>query len=589
MSNRPKIFGFLLLLFPCILIGKEKEGTPTFRIPVNVVTIHAKVSDKKGNPVTDLTRDDFKIYEDGKLKEVNTFAQESYISYQEPEQKAAENPGLSRAAKPAKPQVSAPPASTKPRMISLVIDDLTRQSLENLPRLIKSIEEYIKNDVGPSDQVAILSGSTMLQIPFTDDKQRLLEQIPHILGKLNLFGPSISQSCPEITDLQAFQIAYMNNKMEEYKILAQYLTACGKLQISAKKLPPPYASLKDIERAAETQYEQYASRKRDLLDTLRKHMRSLKHFDAKKIVVFFSDGFLAEAADYGTYQIQEIVDLALSSGVVFNCVNTRGLESGMDASKTGDFVVAAELIEAMAEYNIVLPASVSLVQERVNYMLAREAPLEQLARETAGEYFHNDNNLYKGMRQILHRQSQYYILTYATSQKPNGLYHRIKLELSRPGLELSYRQGYFAPKEEMTFEKRKKEDILAALQAPGNLNEIPVSLSYNCYQEEEALYGVSFRMKVGIDNLHFLDENERRKNLISLILVAYDESDKYVDGLEKTIDFKLLEESYGDLRQRGLSSRVELKLPLGRYRIKVVVRESVDGKMGSLVKAIEIP
>ena len=72
-------------------------------------------------------------------------------------------------------------------------------------------------------------------------------------------------------------------------------------------------------------------------------------------------------------------------------------------------------------------------------------------------------------------------------------------------------------------------------------------------------------------------------------MVAYDENYNYIDGLEKTLDFNLLETSYADLLQRGLSSRVELKLPFGRYRIKAVVRESVQGKMGSVIKDIEIP
>ncbi len=223
-------------------------------------------------------------------------------------------------------------------------------------------------------------------------------------------------------------------------------------------------------------------------------------------------------------------------------------------------------------------------------IMAQEAPLEQMSHDTGGSYFHNDNDLYKGIKQIIHRQSHYYILTYATpSQKADGSYHRIKLEVSRPGLEISYRKGYYTPKEEVTFERRKKEDIIDALQAPGNLNEIPVTLSYNCYRADSSTYGVSFLTNVNIRKLHFLDEDSRHKNLISLVLAAYDENDKFIDGLEKTLDLKLLDSSFAGVLRHGLSSRVELKLPFGRYKIKAVVRESVQGKLGSLTKAIEVP
>ena len=96
-------------------------------------------------------------------------------------------------------------------------------------------------------------------------------------------------------------------------------------------------------------------------------------------------------------------------------------------------------------------------------------------------------------------------------------------------------------------------------------------------------------MDVNIRGLRFAEEDARRKNQISLFLVAYDETDRYISGLEKSIDFQLLENSYAELLNRGLTSRVELKLPLGRYKIKAFVREGSQGKMGSITKAVEIP
>jgi hypothetical protein len=71
--------------------------------------------------------------------------------------------------------------------------------------------------------------------------------------------------------------------------------------------------------------------------------------------------------------------------------------------------------------------------------------------------------------------------------------------------------------------------------------------------------------------------------------VAFDETDRYISGLEKAIEFQLLENSYANLRNRGLTSRVELKLPAGRYKVKAVVREGNQGKMGSISKAVQIP
>jgi len=77
--------------------------------------------------------------------------------------------------------------------------------------------------------------------------------------------------------------------------------------------------------------------------------------------------------------------------------------------------------------------------------------------------------------------------------------------------------------------------------------------------------------------------------LITLVVIALDENDHFVDGLEKSVDFSLSEPSYAALVNHGFSSKVDLKLPPGRYKIRAVVRESLQSKMGSVSKGIEIP
>jgi hypothetical protein len=234
------------------------------------------------------------------------------------------------------------------------------------------------------------------------------------------------------------------------------------------------------------------------------------------------------------------------------------------------------------------PAFISLPVEMDR--ISQEKPLEQLAYETGGQFFPRSNNMYIGLQSIARRWSSYYILTYPMPpHKPDGAYHHIKLEVTRPGMVLSYRKGYYVSKEELAFENSKKEDLMEALDAPGNMNQIPMTLSYNYSQEDDSTYAVSFIANVDIRDLKFLEEDDRHKDQISLVLVAFDDTDRYISGLEKSVDFQLLESSYEGLRERGLRSRVELKLPVGRYKIKAVVRESAQGKMGSITKSVEIP
>src|SRR4030095_4419452 len=46
----------------------------TFRVEVNDVEVDAIVTDAQGTPVTNLTKDDFELFEDGKRQEVASFS-----------------------------------------------------------------------------------------------------------------------------------------------------------------------------------------------------------------------------------------------------------------------------------------------------------------------------------------------------------------------------------------------------------------------------------------------------------------------------------------------------------------------------------
>ena len=234
-------------------------------------------------------------------------------------------------------------------------------------------------------------------------------------------------------------------------------------------------------------------------------------------------------------------------------------------------------------------AEANALRAAVDRADAKAAPLSRLADETGGIFYHYDNDLYRGLQKVSIPKAVYY-LTYSTApHKPDDRYHHIKLEVSRPGLKLTYRNGYFTPKEELTFQRRKKEDILEAIQAPGDFNEIPIALGYNCDPDDDVHYDVSFLATADIRHLHFLEEDSRHRNVINLVVAAFDENGHYIDGLEKSIDFRLSDESYENLRSEGLRMKVTFKLTFGRYRIKTVVREGVQGRMGSLTRMIEVP
>jgi VWFA-related protein len=428
----------------------------------------------------------------------------------------------------------------------------------------------------PGDYVSILSASKKVQLPFSNNKQQILETLESLVGKLNDQMPV--RPCPGLPDYVAWALADSADPTRhgllfdvEVDALAYEAAKCTCIEIHlADDEEEPRSCLTSagqqaiLYEAAKRQNGDIEFRTYGLLDTLRQNIRALKHFEGTKNIIVFSDGFLAQNKTNAAYQLQELINLALRSGIIINTIGTRGF-----ATYTGIPTWRKDLIEADKTHQY--------------------APLEQMANETGGVH-HIGNDMHKPLKIIAIRRYSYYIMTYGMpSNKKPGDYHKIKLEVTRPGLTVAYRKGYYTPKEELRFETSKKEDILAALSDVGDMNEIPMTLAYNYSQEIDFTYTVSFTTNVDMHGIRFIEEDARRKNQVSMILVAFDENDKYISGLEKAIDFQLLEKSYANLLDRGLASKVELKLPPGRYKIKAVVRENTQGKMGSITKSVEIP
>lgn len=576
---------FILLVWIHPAFSEDKKTTQktseadkqqfTFRVPVDVVVVNVAVTDKKGNPILDLTKDDFTIYEDGKAQPIHTFTLESYRATQETEV-ASKKP----VAEP-KENEAEEVTYTKPRMITLAVDDITASTYEYYNWMIEAVKKFIQNDMGPADQVALMACSGRVQYPFSNDKQLLLDEANLLFKNLNR-SVSGRSTCPILTDLQAARIDQDINDGLSLDVAIAETLGCLNLPIpttTEEQQSQQQQAEMTAKAAARMQFQEMRYRDLTIIRTLRQYIRSLRHFDATKSVILFSDGFLTTDL---LYEMQDMIDQALRSGVVVNTVDIRGLyTTSLQASES---LMGASRSDVLTLLTSKKPMMLS------DDKLAQGDSLYAISHDTGGIFYNNSNDLYAGLQKISQRQAFYYILSYASpSAKSDGSHHKIKVAVSRPGLELTYRNGYYSPKEELTFERRKKEDILEAMQAPGNLNEIKIGFSYNFYQLDDLKYEVALLTNVDIHGVRFLEEDDRHTNLINLVIVAFDENDKYIDGLEKSIDFKLTQASYDELLNRGITSKVSFQLPPGKFKIKAVVRESAQSKMGSLTKAVEIP
>lgn len=565
--------------------GKQETGPEsdksssafTFKVPVNVVLVNVTVTDKAGRPVKDLTLKDFKLYEDGKRQRIQSFDVES----SQLEAGTDASRAGTRLPDPAA-QVAAEEESDRTRLLSCFVDDLTARSPQYFFWVVSALQKFIAEEMGPQDQVGVFSASGRVHIPFTSDRELLRKRIGELhVGKFYLSRPYRSR-CPVMTDMQAIRIVDGHRGLDFTKAFREASNCIG-----IQDLDPG-----DIEQHVKAEaFHQYSGSQsgiQRLVAALRHHLQTLQHFTASKSLVLFSDGFVP--ARSMRWRLDRVVGRALRSRVAVNVVDIRGLYTvGFEAANNDQARNMGAEPMSQEDFNAGLDMSTEFSGLFRDQTYQRR-PLEKLSEETGGILFTDNNDLLAGLRQISNAQSFYYVLSYASpDQKASGKYHKIRVEVDRPALELSYRRGYFAPREILSLEDRKNEDIQLALAAPGNFDEIPLQLDYRSSPSQDDRHRLSVFTNVGIDGVAFREEGERRQNLLHLVVMVYDRDGQRVDGSQQTIELNLSESSYRTMLQRGFTTKTELEVPAGLYNVKAVVRESHQTRMGSLDETVTLP
>ena len=436
-----------------------------------------------------------------------------------------------------------------------------------------AIGKFVQERVQPGDRVAMVAASGKFHQPFTADRDKLLQAIQLLPRKLNR-RRVMRSDCPAISDLQAQRIYNETDPLAletaiSEKIFCNQMVSGGVFGSSQGGRDQNPRAFRNTEilgvdltqgnseqrRNAEVMVRGQASRiyrenqywSRNLLHTLQQHLRSLQHFEGRKSLLLVSDGFLAH---HLRYEMQGVVHAALRSGTILSTVDMRGL-----------YTTSYRASEAAALATEATLAQMSMREENIR---VQSQPLAQLALETGGVHFHNNNDLFGGLKQIADSQSFYYVLTYASPHTASdGRYHRINVKVSRPGLEVTHRKGYYAPREDPTYIALKKREVLDALRAPGNLNEIPIRLSYNAFPVGEDRYRVDVLTRIDFERLPFLDQKDHQTNLLHLITAAYGEKGDFLGGQEKQLDLKLTRTGRQELAALGATSKVTLEAPPG--------------------------
>jgi VWFA-related protein len=593
--DRARLFSLLifslLAVYPAVAQDENAAGTeqqPRFKSSVRVVLVDVVVMNRKGEPVTGLTKDQFEVFEDGKPQTLASFEEHAGIP---------DVPELSRMAKlPPNVFSNAPLVKTGDAANILLLDSLNTQMSDQSyvhARMIKYIEE-----VRPGTRMAIFTLSDRLRFVqgFTEDPALLMAAVN---GKKSVGNPELSSLLQTGAERNANQQA-----VGQMQAIAA-ATGAANIQAAAAALAAFQAE------NTRSQNGVWANLTLEAITQLAMYLQAIP---GRKNVIWFTGSFPLNTLSSDPKMLRDF---------------------GPQVAKTANLLAAARIaiypigvgsmgLSPNAMYDSSAPTSASITGARTATMsqsrsLDREsteraqngASLEELADNTGGEFFINTNGFNDVLDHVVKTGTYYYTLTYSpTNQNTDGQLRRIQINLADGKYQLAYRRGYYATNDFMSpaLKAPPKGDplvplmehgtpdatqilftmkVLPAAGQPGTVEPGPGSKRAGDNDKLNGTvtrYTVTFTvlpqnlaLETSADGMHHAS--------IEVTLLAYDRDGTPVNWAVRLLQVRVPRERYEQTQANGVAFNLDIDVPKSGLYLRSGMYDMGSNKAGTM----EIP
>jgi VWFA-related protein len=396
------------------------QERPTFSVQIDLVTTDVVARDANGNFVSDLTRDDFDVYEDGLKQQVVSLT----LSH------GGRVTNLLAPPPPSAPEgIILPPArrtnDVSGRIFVFFIDDLHLQ-FQNAPRVRTLLKKMSSTLLHDGDLFGIVStGTSSISIQPTYDKKRFDEIIEKVSGdELKpseiINGPAGTNGPSEVRHRARVAMDTVNELLENLEKLHDRRKAIVYVSDGYDFIPFQNARL-GLKMDVSTPYllnQQYRDVQSELQSSGQDPNQGTSTTDpnpagsqqAQKEE--FADADLA-------LELARLTRAANRANATIYTLDPRGLV-GMP-----DFDEPVEPRQWSA------------------YIAKSQDTLRELAEDTGGIAVVNSNDFDRALKRIDAEASDYYVLGYySTNPDPTRRVRRIEVKVNRPGIEVDSRKEY---------------------------------------------------------------------------------------------------------------------------------------------------
>ncbi len=541
------------------------DAAPTFSTGVNLVLVPVVVRDGKGHAVGTLHKEDFQLFDKGKLQVITIFSVETpgtpFILPEATVELDAE--GLAKQ----KPEGSQKTVEIATRFVAWLFDDV-HVSGANLMQARQAADKKLAS-LEPGARAGIFTVSGRTALDFTDDRDMLRQTLLRIQ-----LSPTAAGGLPDCPDIGYYRADLMINKNDSQAAQA----AVAEFNACSVFPPPPAAALSVVQAKAQTALTFGDRDTRMALDTLKTLVRRMAILPGSRTIVLISPGFFL--MDEHRLDETDLMDRAIRANVTISSLDARGLytRTGTDVSQRGpSSQIAINLISQYALASALANADV----------------MAELADATGGTFFHNDNDLSEGFKRIATLPEFVYVLGFSPQNlKFDGSFHALKVTLTKeahdPGYQLQARRGYYIRQHATDPAELARQEIEEAVFSRDEINDLPVELHTQFLNTGAASDKLTILARVNVRHLRFRNEELRNLDTLTVMGSVFDRNGNYVTGIQKTIDISLTDQRLESMAN-GVTVKSTVEVAAGDYVIRLVVRDSEGRLMSALNCLVDIP
>lgn len=415
---------------------QDSERGLQHEVSVILKLIQVYVMDKSGNPVRDLTKDDFVVTDNGQSVIVTDFERHDILrstpggSTQPGEDQIA---GVVEVAPALPASASLAKAETIARRF-IIFFDFAWNTQRGIIAGKKAALDFLDDWVRPDDETALMSYSVLKGL-------RVHESLTKDHAKVR----------KAIVGFSSKEISGRAEEVElEYWLLAKASDGGG-----------------DAQKADRYLRDQIEPQRRNSTYQAREYFLALTHLaqafrlvQGQKHMLFFSNGVpssLINATRVLNGRIDGSPGSDISSGSTFEIGNSmlRPLQKSMleefNASNCSFYVFdtreSAKLPSLFVGDDIQMRTGITVDRDlfRDDRTTGMDS-LRTLSKQTGGKYFANIFLHDKGFEEVAAATGTYYVLGYSIPTATDGKFHNLRVEVKRKGCQVRTQAGYFNPK-----------------------------------------------------------------------------------------------------------------------------------------------